>query len=373
MNEKELAKLIAKSVEDAVSGKFETLKKEIEEASKANAGIPKVVEIGEKSVMNKKNIKAPFVQLGTEMEKFCDEMKGMISGAKAAFNEGTPADGGYTVPEELESSIISYAEESAIVRPRAFIKKMKGETWKSNKLDQSSSQFGGVTVAWVGESGTTADTKFALGQVSLTVNKMLMLTTESREILADSNLDFANYVVNLFGRAMVHFEDVAFLTGNGDGKPLGVLVDEDMPVYNRAVANQISLADINGMFYSLKPVFREKAVWIGSTGAIEYIDSLVGTDNRPLLSESLKLGTPVVLKGKPVIETEKCSALGTKGDLAFVDFSWYYIGDREGITVDASIHDKFRNDEITVRLVKRVDGKMAMKEAGVILDVPEVY
>lgn len=372
MDEKELAKLIAKSVEDAVGTKMEAIKKEVEEAGKANAGIVKVAEIGEKSVMNAKNVKAPFVQLGSDMEKFCNSFKEMVVG-KAAFNESTPADGGFTVPEELESSIISYMEENAIVRPRAFVKKMKGETWISNKLDQSSSQFGGVTVAWVGESGTTDDTKFALGQVSLTVHKMLMLTTESREILADSNIDFANYVVNIFGRAMVHFEDVAFLTGNGDGKPLGVLVDKDIPVYNRAVANQISRFDINGMFYTLKPIFREKAVWIGSTGAVAHIDGLDDTTGKALLMESLKTGTPTTLKGKPMIETEKCSALGTKGDLAFVDFSWYYIGDREGITVDASMHDKFRNDEITVRLVKRVDGKMAMKEAAVILDVPEVY
>lgn len=366
MDEKQLAELIAKSVAEAVGGKVEEIKKEVLEASKANAGVPKVKEIGEKSVMNAKNIKAPFKQLGSDMEKFCDSFK-------AAFNSATPADGGYTVPEELESAIISYAEESAIVRPRATVIKMKTDTWKKNKLDQSTSQFGGVTVAWVGESGTTTDTKFTIGQVSLTVNKMLMLTTESREILADSNLDFANYVVNLFGRAMVHFEDVAFLTGDGNAKPLGVLVDTDVPVVNRAVADQISSVDIDNMFYSLKPIFRKAAIWLGSTGAVKYIDGLTvsATDLRKLLGQSMTAnGVIEVLKGKQVIETEKCSALGDKGDLAFVDFSWYYIGDREGITVDSSIHDRFRNDEITVRLVKRVDGMLAMKESAVILDVP---
>lgn len=372
MNEKELAKLIAKSVEDAVGTKMEAIKKEVEEAGKANAGIMKVAEIREKSVMNKKNIKAPFVQLGTEMEKFCEEMKEMIRGAKAAFNESTPADGGFTVPEELESSIISYVEENAIVRPRAFIKKMKGETWISNKLDQSVNAFGGVTVAWVGESESTDDTKFVLGQVSLTVHKMLMLTTESREILADSNIDFANYVVNIFGRAMVHFEDVAFLTGNGDGKPLGILVDEDIPVYNRSVANQIHPVDVDGMFYKIPLTLRKGAIWLGSTGAIQYLDGLVAGDGRKVYPQGND-GELKSLKGRQLIETEKCSELGTKGDLALVDFSWYYIGDREGITVDASAHVGFRNDDITVRLVKRVDGKMAMKEAAVILDVPEVY
>jgi len=376
---KEQLEAIGASVGDAVSKKMEEIKSIVKGETKGDEKIIKdIKEIGEKSIMKVERVKAPFVQLGSEMEKFCDNFKTLLMGGsidKAAFNETTDADGGYTVPEELEASILSYIEEEAIVRPRATIIKMKSDVWKSGKLDQSASQFGGVVVSWVGESETTTDKKFALTQISLTAKKMLMLTTESREILSDSNIDFANYVVNIFGRAAAYFEDQEFLTGIGGAHPNGILVDGDIAVINREVADQISGKDINDMFYALKPVFRKKAVWIGSTGAIQYIDGLTvsTTDKRPLLSESLKSEAAVTLKGKPFIETEKCSDLGDKGDLAFVDFSWYYIGDREGITVDASIHDRFRYDEITIRLVKRVDGDMAMKQAAVILDVPSAY
>jgi HK97 family phage major capsid protein len=327
--------------------------------------------------MNLKNHKAPFVKLGSQMERFVEDMKQMIKGAqyveKAAFNEGTPADGGYTVPEELESAILSYLEEETIVRPRATKVKMKSDTWKKNKLDQSSSQFGGVSVTWVGESETASDTSFDLTQISMTAKKMLMLTTESREILSDSNIDFANYVVNIFGRAMAYYEDYYFLRGNGTTQPSGVIADTEVATVNRAVANQVSYADVISMFYELKPQFRKNAIWVGGTDVIEYVDSLVdATTGRPLWSDSMKEGTPPTLKGRPFIETEKVPALGTKGDLSFVDFSWYYIGDREGVTVDVSIHDRFRYDEITVRLVKRVDGVLAMKQAAVLLDVPSV-
>jgi len=379
MFSKEQLEAIGKAVSEAVSKKMDEIKAIVKEETKGDEKIIKAVEVGEKSIMKVERVKAPFVKLGSEMEKFCEDMKAMLRGAqvvdKAAFNETTDADGGYTVPVELEASILSYIEEEAIVRPRATIIKMKSDTWKSGKLDQSASQFGGVVVSWVGESETTTDKKFTLTQISLTAKKMLMLTTESREILSDSNIDFANYVVNIFGRAAVYFEDQEFLTGVGGAHPNGILVDADIAVINREVADQISGKDINDMFYALKPVFRKKAIWIGSTGAIQYIDGLTvsTTDKRPLLSESLKSEAAVTLKGKPFIETEKCSDLGDKGDLALVDFSWYYIGDREGITVDASIHDRFRYDEITIRLVKRVDGDMAMKQAAVILDIPSAY
>jgi len=382
MEEAKMLEIVGKAVSEAVTSNMDAMKKSIEDAKvedKKNFKTKETIVL-EKSVMKTKRIEAPFVELGTKMEKFCVDMKSMLKGApmlesdeqKAAFNEGEDADGGYTVPEELATAIMSYVEEETIVRPRATKIKMASETWTKNKLDQSSTQFGGVTVSWVGESDTTTDTKFALAQISMTARKMLMLTTESREILADSNIDFANYVVNIFGRAAAYFEDYVFLNGNGTTQPLGILADTDIDTVNRAVANQIAYADINEMFYSLKPTFRRKAVWVGSTGAIQYIDGLVDSDGKPLLSESLKSATPVTLKGKGFFESEQVADLGTKGDLIFVDFSWYYIGDREGITVDASIHDRFRYDEITIRLVKRVDGKMAMKEAAVILDVPSV-
>jgi HK97 family phage major capsid protein len=384
MDEKQLLELIGKAVNEVIDKRFDEIKASIAEAKKENNQFRnKDMDVeGEKSVMKLERKNAPFVKLGSNMEKFCSDLKMMIKGApvlqseqeKAAFNSGTDGDGGYTVPTELEAAIMSYVEEEAIVRPRATVIKMKSDTWKKNKLDQSADNFGGVTVSWVGESNTTTDTKFALKQISMVAKKMLMLTTESREILSDSNIDFANYVVNIFGRAAAYFEDYEFLNGHGVDRPLGVLYDTDIPTVNRAVADQVAYADVISMFYALKPQFRRKAIWIGSTGVISYLDGLVdSTTKRPLWADSYKDGTPPTLKGKPFIETEKCAELGNKGDLAFVDFSWYYIGDREGITVDASIHDRFRYDEITVRLVKRVDGVMGMKEAAVVLDVPSAY
>jgi len=375
MNENELMKLVGEAVNNAVTKEFDEIKKSVKESKKEVKFLGKKEKIN-KSIINTKNHVAPFVELGSEMNKFCEDMKGMIKGVNkdaAAFNETDDEDGAYTVPEELETAILSYLEEETIVRPRATKVKMKSDTWKKNKLDQSSSQFGGVTVSWVGESDTDDDTSFDLTQISMTAKKMLMLTTESREILSDSNIDFANYVVNIFGRAIAYYEDFYFLRGNGTTQPYGVIADTEVDTVNRAIANQVSYADVISMFYGLKPQFRKNAIWIGGTDVIEYVDSLVDTTTgRPIWSDSMKDGTPPTLKGRPFIETEKVPALGTKGDLSFVDFSWYYIGDREGISVDVSIHDRFRYDEITVRLVKRVDGILAMKEAAVLLDVPSV-
>ena len=69
--------------------------------------------------------------------------------------------------------------------------------------------------------------------------------------------------------------------------------------------------------------------------------------------------TPVLtLLGRPVIMSEKApAALGTQGDLSFVDFSMYLIGDYQTMTIDSSPHVKFTSDKTSFRAIARNDGR----------------
>ena len=82
---------------------------------------------------------------------------------------------------------------------------------------------------------------------------------------------------------------------------------------------------------------------------------------------------PATLLGYPVKVTEKTPALGTKGDIILAALSAYYIGDRRDMTVAVSPHSRFATDEVEFRFTKRVDGKVALDEAFIALDVPLGY
>jgi HK97 family phage major capsid protein len=66
---------------------------------------------------------------------------------------------------------------------------------------------------------------------------------------------------------------------------------------------------------------------------------------------------PGTILGRPFFLTEKLSALGTTGDVAFVAPSYYLIGDRQGITIDVSTHVGFVSDKTYFRVVERLDGQ----------------
>jgi HK97 family phage major capsid protein len=72
---------------------------------------------------------------------------------------------------------------------------------------------------------------------------------------------------------------------------------------------------------------------------------------------------PMSLLGRPLVVTEKVSALGTQGDLSFVDFGFYLIGDRQAMSATSSEHYKFNQDVTAFRIIERVDGRPWVQSA----------
>ena len=77
----------------------------------------------------------------------------------------------------------------------------------------------------------------------------------------------------------------------------------------------------------------------------------------PTYGVGVAAAAPGTLLGYPVIFTEKTPILGTTGDVLLCDFSQYLIGDRQAVTMASSIHERFRYDQTTFRMVMRVDGQ----------------
>ncbi|MBK7793011.1 MAG: phage major capsid protein [Betaproteobacteria bacterium] len=69
------------------------------------------------------------------------------------------------------------------------------------------------------------------------------------------------------------------------------------------------------------------------------------------------------LLGRPVVVTDRCQALGTKGDIMLCDLKNYLVGLRQNaeLLVDSSIG--FKESEIWFRLNCRVDGQPALASA----------
>ena len=74
-------------------------------------------------------------------------------------------------------------------------------------------------------------------------------------------------------------------------------------------------------------------------------------------TEVASTGPPMTILGCPVVFTEKAPGLvGDQGDINFVDFGYYLIGDRQVMSAKSSEHVEFGSDKTAYRIIERVDG-----------------
>ncbi len=385
--DEEQKKAMEESVANAIEDQMPKMLEAVEEASKENA--EKAAEATKnqgvatgKSVMRSLEkdgelaVKAPFVTLGTETEKFVksfvERAQGIVKTGEQ--NEGDDASGGYLVaPAEVEASILQYQFQNSIIRKYARVRRARGNTYEIKSLDQSVNSYGGVVMSWKNESEQLSRTGLKFEKKELTLGKLTGLNGITNELLQDSLVNVANYIIQVFGAATTYMEDMAFINGDGvKNSPIGVLQTPDIIAVNRLVADEIGYKDVNSMYHKMRTGERAKGVFIGSATAVEYLDGQLDVNGRPLLSVNPANTMEMRLKARPLIECDEnyLPALGVKGDLIFVNWDLYYIIDKLGLRIDASIHNRFEYDEIDTRFIKRITGEMASPRGVVVLDVP---
>lgn len=288
------------------------------------------------------------------------------------YQEKIPSEGGFLVPEEFRAELLRLSHENSVVRPRARVVPMASATLRYPAIDETShasSVFGGIVVYRTEEGAELTESTAAFGSIKLEASKQTALAHVTNELVRDAAGGFAMYIEQMFPEAIAWFEDVDFLVGNGAGAPLGVLNagNSGRVLYNRATNNLIDWPDVVGMYARMLPQSLNRAVWLCSPEALPElfqmtvnVQNVAGTENvggsAVYITEANGAPTMMLL-GRPLIVTEKASQLGSAGDLNFVDFGYYLIGDRQMMTVDSSPHVKFTSDKTTYRVIQRNDGR----------------
>jgi len=279
-------------------------------------------------------------------------------------------EGGFLVPDEFQAEVVRYATEAALIRPRARIFPMTRLSKTLPKLDQSSENFGGADVYWAEESASKTESQPAFGKIVLQAKKMIGLVPASDEVLEDSAVNLANYLVSLFSEIIAYEEDYRFMRGTGMGQPLGIINAAGINVVTRDTSAKIKIEDIIDMYVGHPAWADANAVWLTTKAGMGQLMTIgnEGTSGIALFMANLRDKIVPIVQGKPVLMTEKLPALGTTGDIILADLNYYYIGDKGGIKVDSSIHDRFRYDETVIRFVKRVAGQPAIASAFTVLN-----
>lgn len=292
----------------------------------------------------------------------------------AAASSGEPASGGFLVPEAFRAELLSLSLEASVVRPRARIVPMETSRVIYPFIDDTShatNVFGGVQGYWTPESGAMTDVAATFGRLALEAWKLTAFANVPNELIADSAVSFEAFIRSTFPQALAYFADVAFLSGNGAGQPLGILTSGNAARVSVAkesgqAADTIVWENIVKMYSRMLPQSLGSAVWVVSPDVFPELATMalsVGTGGGPVWLNNGVGGPPATILGRPVVISEKVENLGDQGDINFIDFQYYLVGDRQAMTVASSEHFRFQNGETSFKFVERLDGRPWLQSA----------
>jgi len=276
------------------------------------------------------------------------------------------ASGGFAIPVQFRNELLSVDPLPAVMRPRATVIPAGNPPDGAvliPALDQSAAtnMYGGVTVAWIGEGGTKPDTSAKIRQIELRPQEVAGTITITDKLLRNWQAS-GPLLSGLLRKAINAAEDVAFLTGNGIAKPLGVLNSTAAILVTRTNAGQITYADVLAMEETLFANDGGNSFWVCSKRARTWLRQLKNPAGYYIWQEDARGTTPAMLLGHEVVVSDRVPTLGTKGDLMLIDGDDYLIKDGSGPFVAMSEHVNFSTNKTVIKCFWNVDGQPWVKD-----------
>ncbi|MCO5129234.1 MAG: phage major capsid protein [Xanthobacteraceae bacterium] len=286
---------------------------------------------------------------------------------KKTLNLGTGSAGGYVTAPEYSKVIIEKLLQYSPLRSVASVMSIGSSKVYLPILNTR------LSGGWVTETGSRPSSEPAFDQMSIEAFEQAVVVPISNQLLEDSFIDLQSYVSGQIATTFAALEADAFMTGDGSGKPTGLLKTPGDYAFVTANANgsDILTAVINA-FYALPNAYASQGAWLMNRQTQGVIRAAADTANKTLWSDSLANGTPATLLGRPVLDAVSMDSLptatGTKYPIAFGDYrSAYQIVDRVGIQIKLDDLTGADNGIVKIRARRRVGGAPTLTEAVVLV------
>ena len=303
---------------------------------------------------------------------FWDMMRGNNTmEVRNALSVGTDSKGGYTVPDEFERQLVKALDETNIFRQIARVITTSSGTHKIPVATDAG------TASWIDEGGTITDSDPAFSQETLSAYKLASLVKVSNELLNDSAFDIAGYIAERFGARFGAAEENAFINGTGPSStsgtpsmPTGILSSITPGAgTTTADAETLTFDDVFKLYYELKSPYRANACFVAHETVLLNL-MMLKNDEVYIWKPGLEIGKPDTILNHPIYTSQYMPAItGTaatdagKKVLLFGDFSYYWIADRAGRTMQRLNELYAVTDQVGFIGTQRVDGKLILAEA----------
>ena len=283
-----------------------------------------------------------------------------------ALQIGTDSEGGFLCPDEYEHTLVQALTEENQLRSLCTIIRTESGDRKIPIVVSKG------TASWIDEEAAYPESDDAFGQTSISAYKLATMIKVSDELLHDSVFDVASYIAREFARRIGAAEEEAFFTGNGTGKPTGLLHTTggaEVGVTTKS-ATTLTFDEVMDLFYSLRAPYRRSAVFLTNDATMKALRQLKNGNGDYIWQPSVTAGTPDTILNRPVYTSTfmPTIAAGAKA-MVFGDMNYYWIADREGRKFQRLNELYAPTGQVGFLASQRVDGKLILPEAVKVLQM----
>lgn len=292
--------------------------------------------------------------------------KTVASDVLNALSEGTDSEGGFLVPDTFETTLIDTLNDELVIRKLAHNFTTASGAHKIPVVSAHGA------ASWTDENATITEGNQKFGQKSIGAHKLTALIKVSEELLNDAAFNLESYFSQEFIRQIANAEDEAFVLGDGTDRPFGLLDDTEGGEIGvtTAATNAITADELIDLYHSLRAPYRKNAVWILNDATIQAVRKLKDENKQYIWQPSLAVGVPDTLLGRPVYSSANIPTIAAGAKVAiFGDLSYYWIGDRNGITFKRLNELYADKGQVGFLATKRVDARLVLPEAVKILKI----
>lgn len=368
----------AEAVQEIETGKLAEISKEFAEQKQRSDQLEAAIHRMGNGSDESKNSKFEIEQ----KSKFENFLRKGGNGAleileKKDLRTDSDPDGGYVVRPQFSTRISQRMFESSPIRQYATVERIGTSSFVVTVDDEEAG------ASWVGQ-GSLGSNKSTprLRQVTIPVHKMATKPEITTELLQDSILNLEQWLQNKVADKFSRAENQAFISGDGAGKPRGILSYPAWTSNNyefgkiqqikSGAANALTVDGLIALQNALKEPYQTNAVWLMKRSTFGEILKLKGTEQyhflglQPVDRQGVIVQT---LLGRPVVFADDMQAVGANNlAIAYGDFgAGYTIVDNGSLDV---IRDPYTSDgNVVFKTHKRMGGGVVNFESIKILKI----
>ena len=233
---------------------------------------------------------------------------------------------GFLITQRMSDIVSQIMNQNSIIRNLASSVQISTNTFDAVSYDSA------IDCAWSGDKGV-ANVSDSFSKKSIKVHELTTQPKLTQQLIDDCQIDLESWLGEKLANVFLDKENDAFINGDGNNMPKGILSTTNIEKINSGDAANITIDGLMKLYYSLEEKYNNNSAFIMNKSTIHAVRTMKDQAGQYLWMPGVLSGKSDTLLGMPLYSSNNIPSIAANANVAlFGDFSQaYQVVDRDGI------------------------------------------